>query len=457
MTQKTFIDTINTEYDCILEKQNQHSERFVYNEIFDSASKLYFKEASGPYITGADGTLYIDFAMGGGVNLLGHSPAVVTRVLSDCANGNELFIAQPHKVGELFAQKFCEILPHLGGVIFSNSGSEATLRAIRLARAYTGKMKFAMFSGGWHGTHDSVLVGEDYSNSHETAPTPMLLSAGIPEEILDQCILLPYNEDEAFSLIENNSDELACVLIEPIQGSNPRDGIKPFLQKLRTVTSRNNILLCFDEIITGFRLAVGGAQELFAIEADIAVYGKSVGGGLPLALTAAKKGILESVQGKTYMGGTFSGNILCSKIALSILEYLQEHKNSLYSFLNEEGQWLREYINKACIDSDIPVRIYGEQSMSRLIFTDIYIKNRRERDMFEIDQDIQKLFYKSLAVKGVFVPSNRIIFISAAHTRQILHEAADAIINTLHEFKEYGLLNSQDLELSEINPNDKQL
>ena len=226
------------------------------------------------------------------------------------------------------------------------------------------------------------------------------------------------------------------VMIEPSQGSNPRDDVGPFLKKLKSVTRKYGIVLCFDEIITGFRVALGGCQEHYGITPDMATYGKTLGGGLPIGLVAGKKKIMDVIKGDksgkpVFMGGTFSANPLAMRISFVLLKHLMAHQKTLYSYLNAQGRRLRKEINDFCVDRRIPARAMGIGSMSRLIFTDKPVSSRRDRDHLEAPQELQSRFYLHLLKKGVHVSSNRILFISGAHGKADVARIIKAICESL--------------------------
>lgn len=415
-----------------------------------ACGKFHAQRAYGPFIEDVGGDKYIDTALGAGTHILGHAHPIVVDAISRQVKEGTLFAVpniHTYEVGALLFQA----LPHFHRFVFCNSGSEATMRAARIARAYTGKSKIAMFSGGWHGGQDLLLFDDDYV-SDKLGPKKTFKTAGLPKELEEHVVLLPYNEDAAFDLIEENKDDLAMVIIEPSQGSNPRDDIKLFLERLRNITAQNNIVLGFDEIITGFRVALGGCQEYYGIEADIATYGKGFGGGLPIGMVAGKKEIMTAIkqndEGKTvFMGGTFSANPLVMYVAKTMLQYLIENRNTVYPFLNDNGKHLRDTINSFCIARNIPVRSIGIGSMSRILFTDKIVKSRRDRDAHEIDDVIQKVFYLYLLIeKGIHVNSNRIVYLSTEHKKEHVEKVAQSIIDSLQYFDEtYKAFSTDDL------------
>lgn len=404
----------------------------VLNETY-TLDATYIKSANGAYIEDVNGKVYIDLALGAGTHILGHNnPLVVDAVINQVRRGT-LYIAP-----NLLTCEFAETLYGATGFeqfIFCNSGAEATMRAMRVARAFTGKKKIAVFSGGWHGGQDNALFDDDYSNLNSMGET-CFKSSGILEELRNLTIMLPYNSDEAFEIIKKNASELALVIIEPSQGSNPRDDVGDFLKQLREVTAENDVLLCFDEVITGFRMNLGGGSQHYDIVPDLCTYGKTVGGGFPIGIVTGRKVVLDYVsKGKdimpTFFGGTFSANPLSMAAGNAVVSYLQQDETEIYGKLDKQSARLKDHINKFCIEHDIPVRMMGVKSMMRLIFTDKEIKSRKEREVHEISRDKQIRFYQELNKSGIYVGGNGIIFLSVVHESTIVDKVIDGFCLTL--------------------------
>ncbi len=399
----------------------------VLNEGYgDPGSSLRIESASGVTITDTDGNTYIDTAMGGGTCILGHAnPLVVEAVNKQMSEGSLFTVANPY--AEDFAECLGQAIPGCDQFVFASTGSEATLRAIRLARAVTDKKKIAVFSGGWHGSHDQVLVEEDYSRGSDSTPAMMPKSAGIPDEVLENLVFLPYNSGAAFDLIRDNKDDLAAVIIEPAQGSNPRDDVEEFLRDLREVTQSSGVLLIFDEIITGFRLALGGAQERFGISADIVTYGKTLGGGLPIGVMSGTPDVLSYITTDhggeklpVFNGGTFSANPLTVAAGMAVVRYLTETRDVTYGRLEKAGETVRATLNDYCRSNGLPAQVIGIGSLFRIIFTDKPVRSRRDRDLMEIPYPAQRDFYAQLLSAGVHVGGNGINSLSLAHTDEDL-------------------------------------
>ena len=374
-------------------------------------SHAQIAEARGSRITDVNGIEYIDTVLGCGTAILGHSPSVVVDALTEqLQRGTSYSLPSVHAAE--YGALLKSVMPWNDHFVFCNSGSEATMRAIRIARAATGKPKIGIFSGGWHGSHDMVLM-EEAPGSEEANPQVKLLSRGTPSNLMDEIVYLPYNHSNAFSLIEENASELALVLVEPIQGSNPRDDIGPFLMELRKVTREYDVLLGLDEVITGGRLGLGGGQEYFDVYADLATYGKILGGGLPIGIVGGSDKVMHVVSNKkaegslepVFMGGTFSGNPLATVAGHATLSYLRNNTEEVYGKLRKQGEYLRASVNQFCKEHSIKASMIGAQSVSRIVFSDRPIKSRHQRSKYEWDYCEQSAFFEFVKERGVLIGS----------------------------------------------------
>lgn len=401
----------------------------ILNEGYTSAS-IVIDESYGCYLKDVNGDIYIDTTLGNGTHILGHSSKVVVdSIVGQVKKGilYTTFNKYTYKAAKLIRECNPDLVE---SVVFCNSGSEATMRAARISRAYTGKDKIAIFSGGWHGGNELFMYDHNY---HANSRRVEHKSSGVPDIFKDSVIVLPYNSKKAFEIIEKNSDDIAMVIVEPAQGSNPRDDMLHFLQKLRDVTKSSKIILCFDEIITGFRVSIGGCAEYYNIQPDLVTYGKTLGGGLPIGAVAGLSRVMGIVQGKgdnppVFMGGTFSANPLTMAVVESLLSHLINNKEEIYTNLNNRGVYIRKTINNYCINNGVPLRIMGIGSIMRLIFSDQLIKSRKDRDLSEIDAGLQKKFYKKMLSKGVFVNNNGILFLSTEHSNGDIEKIISSIV-----------------------------
>jgi len=350
----------------------------ILNEGYDSNSRA--DQCFDKYIV-IDNRKVLDASMGCGTSLFGHG-FIPSRIQSDFVGA---LFTYPNRItdecGELLHQ--CTGFEYFA---FCNSGSEAVMRAIRIARHITARDKVAVFKGCWHGTHDWNLF---------------LYSCGIPKSVADLMMVLDF-DDESLEKIEK--ERPALVLVEPIQGALPINRIE-FLKKLRSVTEDNDILLCFDEVISGFRTSVGGASELYGVRPDLVCYGKSVSGGFPVGIVGGSD-VIEDVVKSVRLGGTFSGNPLT---ALSVRESL---KNILKYRPHEH---IREITNGLGFRSE-KIQVIGTGNIFRIVFSGGEIKSIDDRDKSELPVKIKKMFLDRLLDNGVYVGGNNLILLSSVHT-----------------------------------------
>ncbi len=410
----------------------------------DTPYPVYIREAKGSRVIDVDGNEYIDMTMGFGPHILGHAPEVVLRAVKEAAGGGLQFgIHHPYQ--EPLARLLGEAAPCAEKVVFCNSGTEATLFAIRAARAYTGKTKIAVFDGCYHGAHDYVAVAFHRKSLRER-PAAFPVGAGIPQETLDQIIMLPYRHEAAFDLIREHKDELAAVLIEPAQSSNPRLDCGDFLKRLRAVCQECGVVFVLDEVITGFRLAYGGGQEVFDVVPDLATYGKVLGGGLPIGAVAGRAEIMEVFPGpeppksgrrRMFFGGTFSGNPMTMVAGHAAVSYLRDHPE-VYRYLAEQGTRLAGEVNEFCMREEIPAQLLSAFSLFHLHFRREPISSARDID--ESLKEAETEFYIHLWSHGVIVPGAHVAFISAAHTPEDIDVLIDAFRESFLEVRQKGML-----------------
>ncbi|MEP2654074.1 MAG: aminotransferase class III-fold pyridoxal phosphate-dependent enzyme [Paraglaciecola sp.] len=372
-----------------------------------------YSHSSPQFVKGFKNTLksqsgqnYIDMTMGAGSLIFGHADEEIVEAIEQQAKCSAIFL-QNNPVIQSLGQKVSEFLPDsLNNYIFCNTGSEATQRAVRLARAATGKMHIASFQGGWHGMNEWTLLDD----GGRFGETQIKSYAGIPCSALEYSLLLPYNDESIWPTLENNADKLAAIIIEPIQGSNPQPEIKSYLTKLVSYCKSLGILVIFDEIITGFRVAKGGATEVFNLEVDIVTYGKVLGGGLPVGLVACNQSVYENTFAdptkSILTGGTFSANPLSAAAGLATLNKLNEQ---VYTQIADLSDYFRNSLNREFEKFDIPFMANGYKSISRIYFTNSPIQNRKQRDALELPADVQSKFRYELWKVGIIWPTNGIV------------------------------------------------
>jgi glutamate-1-semialdehyde 2,1-aminomutase len=388
---------------------------------------VYVERGNGAYIWDIDGNRYIDCTMSFGVHVLGHGPDVVLKALQEqCELG--MSYGTPHTREVEFTQRLIECVPCAELGMVCNTGTESTMLAWRLMRAATNKPKIAKFEGCYHGWHDyaqwSVIVDPD-NMGPDDRPSMTPGSAGIPDGAKDSVLVLPFAES-AFQMIEDHAHELAGVAIEPVIGGGMLTVDKIFLQKLREVTQKAGVLLHFDEVITGFRLALGGCQELTGVLPDIATYGKIIGGGLPVGAVACSKEMVAISQ-KTDDGfsfaGTFSGNPMTLATGAAVLKYLQENRH-IYSEMMAKGEFLRNGFNEYTKSKGYPFCMTGIGSLFQ-----IHAKAELPlvpRDLVGEDEEALAELQLHFRLNNVLLPWMHLAFFSAVHTQEDIEEMLKA-------------------------------
>ena len=411
-------------------------------QTVDLPHQIYIDSAEGPYLTDIDGNQYIDLTAGFGPNILGNKPEPVERALSSQIKKGWHF-GIPGDGQARLAELIKDSAPAIDEVMFCNSGSEATMFAFRAARAFTGKKVVALFDGSYHGIHDYALIRADMKSERST-PSSITLGAGIPDQVSQELMMmLPYRDENSFELIRKHQENLAMVVIEPVQSSNPRLDNQEFLDGLREVCTECNVLLMFDEVITGFRIEYGGCQEYYNIEPDLVTYGKAAGGGMPIGIVAGSKKVMNTFSGADdtpaiFAGGTFSGNPLTMAGGIGALEYLKENKDLIYPYLHEQGDRLSKEINDYCKSNNIPAQMMNAGSMMHLIFGGENIDSSRDIDRSHYK--LEREFYLHLLGHNVLVPGIHLAFISYAHTPKIIDQVIEAFKNTFEDLRADGYL-----------------
>ena len=334
---------------------------------------MVINRAKGGRVWDADDNEYLDFMLGFSTMLLGHAPEEVLEAIREALPRGTHY-GQCHEHEYEFAKLFCEMVPGVERVTFCNSGTEATMYALRLARASTGRPLIAKFEGGYHGTHDLLAVsfGRPRADAAEFGPIedPITLpeSPGLAQGAWKDTIVLPFNHQAAFDKIRRHASDLAGVIIEPVQGAaGTIPANKEFLVELRRVTAEIGAFLIFDEVITGFRLAPGGGQEYYGVIPDVSTYGKVAGGGLPFGAVGGTTQAMRLMEydtepGAILMAGTFNGNPLVTAAGTAVLKRLKAEPG-LYSRLNAMGDRFRAEINRFAEEEDYPASAIGVGSM----------------------------------------------------------------------------------------------
>ncbi len=374
---------------------------------------IFIERGQGSYIYDVDGNAYLDFVGSWGPMILGYANPLVVNAVAGAAGLGTSFGASSLREIDLAAM-VVEAFPSIDKVRFVNSGTEATMSAVRLARGYTGRDKIVKFDGCYHGHADSFLVKA--GSGVLTLGIPG--SPGVPEDIVKNTISIPYNDVETLEkTLRDGADDIACVIIEPVAGNmGCVPPAKGFLEQLRAITSELGIVLIFDEVITGFRLAYGGAQEYLGVQADLTTLGKIIGGGLPVGAYGGKKEIMDCIapDGPVYQAGTLSGNPLAMAAGMATLRQLQQ--GNFYKNLNEKAATLAEGLCGVAEQVGIPVAFNRVGSMMTTFFGVTAVSDFQSA--MQADTERYAIHYRQMRDKGInLAPSQfEAAFVSAAHS-----------------------------------------
>ena len=395
---------------------------------------IVVKESHGARFRDLDNNDYLDVTMGFGTNLFGHSPEFVTRALQwQLKKGVEVGPQSP--LAGKAAALMCE-LTGMDRAAFCNTGSEAVLAAVRLARTVTGRTKIATFSG-YHGINDEVLVRASVVDG---VRRPVPIAPGIPEHIVSDVLVLDYGAPESLEILRAHAHELAAVLVEPVQSRQPDLQPVEFLREVRKITQESETALIFDELITGFRAHPGGAQALWGIQADLATYGKIIGGGMPCGAICGKATYMDALDGGawqygdssgpevgvTFFAGTYVRHPLALRATLSVLTRLKREGPALQDRLSERAGYLAGELNSYFEQNQIPMRVTWFRSM-------IYF-------VFQQEFKYSSLLFFHLRLKGLHIWEGRLVFLSTAHSEEDIAFMIRVFQESLEELRVGGFL-----------------
>lgn len=370
--------------------------RFFKNNTLEHP--IFISQAEGPHIIDEDGNKYIDYVCSWGSIILGHSHPKIVNAISSKAEKGTTFGA-PSKLETELAQKIIDAVSSIDMVRMVNSGTEATMTALKLARAYTRKNKIIRFEGCYHGFSDSLLAGFEESTIENSN------LKGITNNTSNEVIVLPYNDIKAFesAVNQHGAENIAAVIIEPVASNMgcilPEEG---FLERIREITSNNNIVLIFDEVFTGFRTYYGGVQELFEIKPDLTCLGKVIGGGLPIGVYGGKKDImsLAAPEGPVYQAGTFSGNPLTMAAGIETLNILQNEE--VYQELEYKTFQIELGFKEAARTVGVPIEVNKITGMLSCFFTDRNVSDLKSARMS--NKRKYKTFFHEMLKHGIYIP-----------------------------------------------------
>jgi glutamate-1-semialdehyde 2,1-aminomutase len=386
---------------------------------------IFFERGEGAYLFDVDGNSYIDYVGSWGPMILGHANPIIIEAVKDLL-GKGLSFGAPTEIETMLAIKVCQLVPSIEMVRMVSSGTEATMSAIRLARGYTGRDKIVKFEGCYHGHSDSLLVKAGSGALTLGVPT----SPGVPNDLAKHTLTVDYNNlDSVDRLFKEMGKEIACIIVEPVAGNmNCVPPLEGFLQGLRKICDEYNSILIFDEVMTGFRVALGGAQTHYQVQPDLTTLGKVIGGGLPVAAFGGRQEIMEQVAplGPVYQAGTLSGNPLSMAAGLAMLNIL-ENDEFFYQNLSESAQYLTKGIVTVADENNIALTSNSVGGMFGIFFSaEETVSNFNQ--VSRCDIDLFKKFHRLMLNQGIYLAPSAYEagFISAAHTYKELDQTINA-------------------------------
>ncbi len=395
---------------------------------------LFIERGEGAYLIDVDGNRYLDCIGSWGPLLMGHAhPRILAAITAQLSKGTTY--GAPTALEVQLAEAICAAVPSIEMVRLVSSGTEATMSAIRVARGYTGRNKIVKFEGNYHGHADFLLA----KAGSGVATLGLPECAGVPAQVTADTITLSFNDIEALqALFDAHGEEIACVILEPIVGNmGCVPPIPGFLQTLREQTTKAGAVLIFDEVMTGFRVAYGGAQERYGIVPDMTTLGKIVGGGLPLGAYGGRREIMETVAplGAVYQAGTLSGNPIATSAGLAMLSLLQEGGTALYERLEQVGTEIAESFRESARNANVPVIVNQVGSMLTVFFTEATAVTNYA-DAKTSDTARFAKWFRNLLAQGVYYPPSQYeaAFLSAIWTTDDIHllkQAADTAFQAL--------------------------
>lgn len=384
------------------------------------------KNGNGAIIVDEEGKEYIDFVLAWGPMILGHCDKDVVKAIQEISQRAIAFGA-PTELELIMAKFLCENLDNVEMVRMVNSGTEATMSAIKLARGYTKKNKIIKFAGCYHGHFDGFLVEAGSGVLTNGIPG----SLGVPEDSIKNTLIAVYNDKESVKdLFNQYGDDIAGVIIEPVAGNmGVIKAEDDFMNLLRELCDKHGALLIFDEVMSGFRVSFEGAQKLFNVKPDLVTYAKIIGGGLPCGAYGGKKEIMECLSplGEVYQAGTMSGNPIVMAAGITTLNKIKNNKEEYYEKINYLGKLLEDGLIKIAENKNIPLTINRYGGMLTIFFTDLK-EVRNYSDVKTCNEEIFKKYFKHMIENGINVPPSQYeaLFLSVVHTEEDINKFLDA-------------------------------
>lgn len=401
---------------------------------------IFIKRGLGSKIWDVDGNEYIDYIGSWGPHIFGHNPPFIKKALAEAMEHGTSFGA-PTELEIKMAKLICDMVPSIELVRMVNSGTEATMSAIRLARGYTGRDKIIKFEGCYHGHGDSFLIKAGSGALTFGVPT----SPGVTKATASDTLIADFNDiDSVKKLLSKNRNKIAAIIIEPIAGNmGVVPTIKKFLKELRSMCTEEKIVLIFDEVMTGFRVSSGGAQELYQIKPDLTTFGKIIGGGLPVGAFGGKREIMEKISplGPVYQAGTLSGNPLAMAAGVAALSYIKRHP-SIYKILEDKSAYLENGIRENLKELSLKFTINRVGSMLCQFMTSSQVNDYKTA--IKSDTGLYAKYFHSMLNQGIYLPPAQFeaMFVSTSHTKKDLDRTIEAHFEAMsehHENKKYSL------------------
>ena len=388
---------------------------------------FYTARGKGPYLWDADGNRLIDYCLAYGPMILGHChPAIVNAATEQMSRG--WLFGTPSELEVRAAERVSRLYPSMQMLRFVSSGTEATMAAIRVARGATGKDKIIKIEGGFHGAHDSVLIKAGSGATTLGIPD----SRGVPADTAKNTLQVPYNDLEALeTVLKSFEGQVACLIMEPVLGNiGPILPEKGYLEGVRRITEEHDVLLIFDEVITGFRLALGGAQERFGIRPDLTTLGKIIGGGFPIGIFGGRRDLIEQVapNGGIYQAGTFNGSPVSLASGMATLDILE--KENVLGKLEATGEEMRRCMKDIVEDLRLGYSVVGIASMFKIFFGK---EPHNYAEALKCDRAGYLAFFRRMLESGVFLTPSQYEtdFISMAHSSEVIQTTLEAFTSCL--------------------------